>query len=447
MSDRGFGYIYAGSGGAVLAQGGFLFIDAFDLLWMFSGNERLFSVGGSVNYIYLRTNGAVGVGCGDDFFYELAGDELVSIKPNPHDLTGGALYGEFYRETEYSDVSPRVVHRLSRADGGVIVELAGEDIKFVGAWGEAYICYQRGVGVVSSSGDGVWKVVYVPEMSRVKYQRCLGKYVLVFGMDGSGRSVCEAYDLDAGIPVGVFSFDSYSGAVSETCEYRKGWCFLWGQRLFRFNGRIVEEALPGLDVGGYYATDSGVCVLLSDEGLMRFYDPELCQVIDEKSVLSGYAFGNCRSDGDRLVGYLHPANRTGGLSYAVSIPKSAFGCPEVDFEQPLYQTDKRFREKIFDVIVRFSSDEDFSSILRHALAVLDDMFSQYKNLSCNPDAAYFSGLVELCFDGLFTDEQKELLRVNCRNISALAGREAPATGDPFSFKLIFTAHGGDAKSP
>ncbi|SIP86931.1 hypothetical protein [Aquipseudomonas alcaligenes] len=447
MSVRGFGYIYTDSAGAFFAQSGFLFIHLFDLLWVIKSEERLLSVGGSVNYVYLRTNRAVGIGCGDGFFYEVAGGTLVPIKPNLHDLTGGASFGEFYQETEYSDSSPRVVHRLIRADGEVVVELAGEGIRFVGAWGGAYVCYQRGAGVISSRGDGIWEVVYVPEMARVKYLRCLGQYVLVFGMDGNGQSVCEVYDLGSCASIGVFSFSCYSGAVSEIFEYKNGWYFLWGQRLFRFNGRIVEEALPGLDVGGYYVTDSGVCVLFSDEALMRFYDPELCEVIDERPVLSGYAFGNCHSDGDRLVGYLRPANRIGGLCYAVSIPKNASGCPEIGFEQPLYQTEKRFREKVFDVVVSFSSDGDFSPILRQTLAILDDVFSQYKSVSCNPDAAYFSGLVELFFDGLFTDEQKELLRVNCRNISALAGREAPATGDLFSFKLIFTAHGGDAKSP
>lgn len=447
MSGRGCGYIYAGSGGAVLAQSGFLFIDAFNLLWMINGNERLLSVGGSVNYIYRRTNGAIGIGCGDDFFYEVSGDALVPIEPDFNDLAGGASYGEFYWGAEYSDSSQLVVHRLRWTDGEVVVELAGEDIEFIGAWRGAYICFQSGVGVVSSRGDGVWDVVYVPEMSLVKYQRCLGRYVLVFGKNGSGQAVCEVYDVDACNSVGVFSFDCYSGAISDVHECKIGWYFLWGRRLFRFDGRVVEEALSGLDVGGYYSTDSGVCVLLSNEGLMRFYDPELLRVIDERVVLPGYAFGYCCSEGDRLVGYLHPANRTGGLSYAVSIPKSASGCPEIGFEQPLYRTEKRFREKVFDVIVSFPDGGDFSSTLRHALAILDDMFSQYKNVSCNPDADYFSGLVELCFDGLFTDEQKELLLVNCRNISALAGREAPATGDPFSFRLIFAAHDGDAKTP
>jgi hypothetical protein len=439
MSDRGFGYIYAGSGGAVNAKSGSLFIDSFDLLWMISSSERLFSVGGSVNYVYRRTNGTIGIGCGDDFYYEVSSDALIPIKPDFHDLAGGALYGELYWGTEYSNSSQWVVHRLRRTDGKIVVELAGEDIQFVGAWGEAYICYQQGAGVISSLGDGVWTVVYAPEMSKVKYLRCLGKYVLVFGKNGSDQAVCEAHDLEICTSVGTFSFDCYSGAVSEIYEHKEGWYFQWGGRLFRFNGRVVEEALPGLDIGGYYATDKGVCVLLSDEGLMRFYDPELCQVIDERSVLSGYAFGSCSSDGDSLVGYLHPANRTGGLCYAVYIPKNASGCPEIDFEQPLYKTEKRFREKVFDVIAHFSSGGDFSSILRQTLAILDDMFSQYKNVSCNPDADYFSGLVELCFDGLFTDEQKELLRVNCRHISALAGREAPATGDPFGFKLIFAA--------
>lgn len=439
MSNRGIGYIYAGSGGAVNAQSSSLFIDSFDLLWMINSSERLFSVGGSVNYVYRRTNGTIGIGCGDDFYYEVSSDALVPIKPDFHDLAGGASYGEFYWGTEYSNSSQWVVHRLRGADGEVIVELAGDDIRFVGAWEGTYICYQREAGVVSSRGDGVWEVIYIPEMSRVKYLRCLGQYVLVFGLGGSDQAVCEVYDLGSCAFTGSFSFDCYSGAVSEIYKHKEGWYFEWGQRLFRFNGRIVEEALPGLDIGGYYATDGGVCVLLSDEGLMRFYDPELCQVIDERTVLSGYAFGSCHSDGDRLVGYLRPANRTGGLCYAISIPKSSSGCPEICFEQPLYRTEKRFRESVFDVIVSFSSGGDFSSILRQALAILDDMFSQYKNVSCNPDADYFSGLVELCFDGLFTDEQKELLRVNCRNISALAGREAPATGDPFGFRLIFAA--------
>lgn len=439
MSDRGIGYIYAGSGGAVNAQSGYLFIHSFDLLWMLNSSERLFSVGGSVNYVYRRSNGTIGIGCGDDFYYEVSSDALVPIKPDFHDLAGGASYGELYWGTEYSNSSQWVVHRLRGADGEVVVELAGDDIRFVGAWDGTYICYQRGTGIISSRGDGAWEVTYVPEMSRVKYLRCLGQYVLAFGLGGSGQAACEVYDLEACTSVGDFSFDCYSGAVSEIYEHKEGWHFQWGDRLFRFNGRVVEEALPGLDIGGYYATDKGVCVLLSDEGLMRFYDPELRQVIDEKSVLSGYAFGSCSSDGNRLVGYLNPANRTGGLSYAISIPKNASGCPEIVLEQPLYQIDKRFREKIFDVTVRFSSNENFSSTLRHALAILDDMFSQYKNVSCNPDAAYFSGLVELCFDGLFTDEQKELLRVNCRHISALAGREAPATGDPFGFRLLFPA--------
>ena len=70
MSDRGIGYIYAGSGGAVNAQSSSLFIDSFDLLWMINSSERLFSVGGSVNYVYRRTNGTIGIGCGDDFYYE-----------------------------------------------------------------------------------------------------------------------------------------------------------------------------------------------------------------------------------------------------------------------------------------------------------------------------------------------------------------------------------------
>lgn len=439
MSDRGIGYIYAGSGGAVNAQSGSLFIHSFDLLWMINSNERLFSVGGSVNYVYCRTNGTIGIGCGDDFYYEVSSDALVPIKPDFHDLAGGASYGELYWGTEYSNSSQWVVHRLRGADGEIVVELAGDNMEFIGIWRDAYICFQPGVGVISSRGDSFWTALYVPEMALVKYHHCLGRYVLVFGKDGSGHAACEVYDLEDCASIGAFSFDCYSGAVSDVNEYKGGWYFLWGGRLFHFNGRIIEEALPGLNIGGYYVTNGGVCVLLSDEGLIRLYDLGLRQTIDERLVLPGYAFGYCSSDSDRLVGYLHPANRTGGLCYAVSIPKSSSGCPEIGFEQPLYRTEKRFRESIFDVIVSFSSDGDFPSILRQALAILDDMFSQYKNVSCNPDAAYFSGLVELCFDGLFTDEQKELLRVNCRHISALAGREAPATGDPFGFRLIFEA--------
>ena len=446
MSGRAIGYIFAGAGGRVLSKSDFLFIDAFNVLWIIGDGEHCLSVSGDVNYIYHRTTGAVGVACGDDFFYEFSGGDLVQVKPDFHDLSGGALYKEFYWETEYSNSSACVTHRLRRAAGEVVVELSGEDLDFVGVWQGLYIGFQQGVGVISSRGDGVWEVIYVPKMHRVKYEHCIDKYLLLFGKSEGGQAVCELYDLEVGEFIGDFSFDTYPGVVTDIYEYASGWYFLWGVSLFRFDGRCLEEALPGTNVAGYYLTDRGVCVLSSDDSFMRFYDLDLCRVIEEVQVMPGYTFGCCWSEGDKLVGYMHPVNRTGGLCYSLNVPKSNFGCPQIDFEEPIFKTERRLNGKIFDVIVNFSTDEIFPKILRHALAVLNDFFSQYKDASINPDAAHFSGLVELCFDGDLPSEQKDLLVVNCRNISALACREAPATGHPFDFKLTFPGQGGDTKT-
>jgi len=235
-----------------------------------------------------------------------------------------------------------------------------------------------------------------------------------------------------------FSFDHSGGYVSEVSTYNKYWYFLWGDELFRFNGELVEQALPKRAIGGYYITVEGICVLFDDAGMMCFYDHDLLQVRAEVDApLPGYVFSSFHSEGGRLIGYLRTA-KAGRLSYAVMLPICDHGCPVLELEPPLFQVDRRERGQSFDLLVRFSGGESFPTLLRQALAALADGFSQFDSVLGNPDATRFSGRIELHFVGLLNDEEKDLLLHGCQRVCALTlGREAPATGESFNFRLVF----------
>ena len=391
---------------------------------------------GDVTYVYARKNGEIGISCGGEFFYELAGGRLNSVQPDKRDKFGGGRRGEYFLEYDASDLSS-VINRIFDCNGLALAESVGNDLRYVSDWSGQFLFYKDGQGLVLHRESGEWEELFSPDIEYVDYFQRFENCLLVFGSDASNRALCEVFDLAARSRVRVFSFEHAGGYVSEVSVCNKQWYFLWGDGLFRFNGE-VEQVLPKRAIGGYYITVEGICVFFEDNGMMCLYDHDLQQVCAEVDApLPGYIFSSLHSEGGRLTGYLRTV-KPGRLSYAVILPINDHGCPALQLEPPLFQVDRRTREQSFDLLVHFSRGEAFPTLLRQVLAALADGFSQFESIQNNPDATRFSGRIELHFGGLFTGDEKNLLLHGCQRVCALSlGREAPATGEKFNFSLVF----------
>ncbi|SDM09506.1 hypothetical protein, partial [Pseudomonas indica] len=436
--NNGYGYIYSGFGSMLDSFPEGVFISSFDMLWKLSGSSESVSLAREdVVSVYRRKNGLIGLRCSSDIFYQLSNEQLEEVIPDSYDKFGCGKFKDFYREYERGR-SSKVVHRLTRSDSSVEYEFSGQGLAFLGDWSDLFIFHQRGRGVVFWE-RGEWKLLFAPSLQDIHYVRCFGKCILLFGSDQAGRAQCEVFDLGSSELIGCFVFDYSGGAVSNALLHDDDWHFLWGEELFSFDGRVINRVLPKSSVAGYYVTEQGICILSGNEGVMRFYDHGLRHIKEEVVVpLPGYVFSSFILAEDRLVGYLRAANRQAGLFYAVTLPICVDGCPSLELEQALYQIEKHPRGQAFDLIVRFSEGVAFPTLLRQTLAVLDDSYSLHRNPESNPEAALFSGRVELYFIDPLTEEQKNLLQHGCQRLCALyLGREAPATGESFNFRLVF----------
>jgi len=437
MKAKGLGYIISGRGSVVHSTATGLFVGAFDLLWELDGvSERVWKLDDDVTYVYARKNGETGISCGGEFFYELAAGRLSSVQPDKHDKFGGGYRGAYFLEYDASD-SSNVINRILDCNGLALAESVGNDVRYISDWAGRFLFYKDGQGVVLHRESGEWEALFSPCIEYVDYFQRFENFLLIFGSDTDDRASCEVFDLAARSRVGNFSFEHAGGYVSEVSACNKQWYFLWGDELFRFNGE-VEQVLPRRMIGGFYITAEGVSVLFEDNGTICLYDHDLQQVCAEiDAPLPGYVFNSLHSEGGRLTGYLRTA-KPGRLSYAVILPIYDHGCSELQLEPPLFQVDRRTREQSFDLLVCFSGGEAFPTLLRQALAALADGFSQFENVQGNPDAIRFSGRIELHFEDLLTDDEKDLLLHGCQRVCALSlGREAPATGEKFNFRLVF----------
>lgn len=331
-----------------------------------------------------------------------------------------------------------MVNRVLDRNGLVLAESVGNDLRYIFDWSGHFLFYKDGEGVVIYQETGKWETLFPSSIEYADYFQCFENNLIIFGCDASDRAFCDIFDLTSRSKTGEFSFAHRAGCVSEVSIYNKSLYFLWGNGIFRFNGELVEQLLPTRAIGGYYITVEGICVLFADTGMMCFYDHDLLQERAEVDApLPGYAFNCFNSRGGRLAGYLGSA-QSGRLRYGVLLPISDHRCPVLELEPPLFQVDRRERGQAFDLLVRFSGGESFPTLLRHTLAALTDGFSQFESVLDNPDATCFSGRIELHFVGLFTDEEKDLLLHGCQRVCALTfGREAPATGESFNFRLVF----------
>ncbi|WP_141243702.1 hypothetical protein [Pseudomonas indica] len=437
--DNAFGYICPFSGGMVYLQGGRAFLGVFDMFFDLAGtSERVWRLSGDVTFVYLRKTGSVGVSCGSEFFYELVDDSVSSVQPDTWDKFGNGRCGEYFLEYDPTD-SSRIVNRLMDASDSLVAEYIGGGLNHLGEWKGQLLFKATGVGVVALAEDGIWRTLFVPSMSRVKYANILGDHVLVFGSGSGRKACCEIFDLVTQGAIGTFTFDHYPGYVSDIYTYEKGWYFRWGDTLFHFDGKIVEQALPGRTIGGVYLTAQGVCIFFEDEGVMRFYDHDLEHIYDEAVIpLPGYSFSSLYTDEGKMVGYLRAPDQGRRLNYALTLAIRNNGCPRLELEQPLFQVEKRERGEVFDLLVNFSGEGAFPALLRQSMAALDDGFNQYRDPEINPDAARFSGWIELHIGGPLTDEEKGLLQHGCQRVCELTlGREAPTTGESFNFRLVF----------
>lgn len=437
--QNGVGYMVSGFGSMEYPCDGKMFIGTFDFLWGFGDRlECVWKLDADITYVYQRKNGRVGINCGSEIFYELDDGHLGLVQPNSWDRFRNGRCGEYFLEYDSTD-SSRIVNRVVDVDGSQIANYIGTGLGYLGMWAGQFVFEASGVGIVASKLNGVWDTLFVPTIPRIRCSHIFGNNVLVFGSNADRQACCEIFDLVGQKLVGFFTFDHYPGYVSEIYMHDSGWYFCWGDRLFRFDNKSVEQMLPSCSVGGYYVTAAGVCVLSGDEAVIRFYDHKLEHIKDELVIpLPGYVFSSFSSEGGKLVGYLRTASRTAGLFYAVTLSVCADGCPSLELEQALYQIEKHPRGQAFDLIVRFSEGVAFPTLLRQTLAVLDDSYSLHRNPESNPEAALFSGRVELHFTDPLPEEQKNLLQHGCQRLCALyLGREAPATGESFNFRLVF----------
>lgn len=437
--DNFFGYMCPFSGSMIYLQGDRAFLGVFDMLFELAGKaERVWRLSDDVTFVYLRKTGVVGISCGSEFFYELDDTGMNPVQPGTWDKFGNGRCGEYFLEYDSTDPS-RLVNRLVDAGDSLVAEYIGGGLSYAGEWKGQLLFKATGEGVVALGVNGVLRTLFAPSMSRVKYANILGNHALVFGIGSGRKACCEIFDLVTQKAIGAFTFDHYSGYVSDIYAYDKGWYFRWGEALFRFDGEIIEQVLPGRSIGGIHLTAQEVCVFFEDEGVMRSFSHNLEHIHEEVVVpLAGYSFSSLYGVDGRKVGYLRASNQTSRLNYALTLTVGNNRCPPLELEQPLFRFEKFERGEIFDVLVSFSGEGSFPKLLRQSMAVLDDGFNQYSDPEINPDAARFSGRIELHFEELLSDDEKDLLLHGCQRVCALSlGREAPATGESFNFRLVF----------
>ncbi|GLX13784.1 hypothetical protein Pstr01_20230 [Pseudomonas straminea] len=438
--NNDFGYICPFTGSIVYLQEGRAFLAIFDMLLELSEtSERVWRLSDDVTFVYSRKNGDIGINCGSDFFYELIGDSVFSVQPDTWDKFGNGRCGEYFLEYDPTD-STRIVNQIKNASDSLVAEYIGAGLTYIGEWKKQLLFRATGVGVITLDTNGNWRTLFSPTMSRAKYAKILGDHILVFGNETNRKACCEIFDLVAKKAIGIFTFDHHPGYTSDIYRHEKGWYFQWGSTLFHFNGEVVEQVLPGRTIGGFYLNAQGICIFFEDESAVRLYDHELKHVRDEIAIpLPEYSFSSLHAEKGKMVGYLRAPSHDRRLIYALTLTIRHNGCPRLELEQPLFQVEKREHGEVFDLLINFSGEAAFSKLLRQSLAALDDGLIQYYARENNPDAARFSGCIELHFGGPLSNEEKELLQHGCQRIYELVlGREAPSTGKSYSFHLIFS---------
>lgn len=338
---------------------------------------------------------------------------------------------------------PVSTHSVKHADGRLAFEVSGRYLAFLGHCGGDFVFRRHSPGeVFAVDASGREQVLFpLDESARTEW---VDGRILVSTQLPDSRARCDVYDVKARAVVQSVEIEADSEGFYELAEIGGVWAFMWAGGLYLLDADGMKPAFSGQKVDCYLAAEDGVYAAFSGEPVLHLHGNLLAQQPSASLhiPLQGFWLMSLGKYLDGVVCSLYPAGRLTGLGYIVLSPHALAGeATEVACEEPSFTTEKRYGDGgdggSFTCVVQFADKLPFDTLVRHALAAVDEVFAHYSEK--NAETLSFTGTAEVEVDGegLSRQQQSALAQVCDRMAERYFFRRSPVTDEAYNVRLVW----------
>lgn len=352
------------------------------------------------------------------------------------------VYGEWVYSMDDKRY-PVSTHSVKHPDGRLAFEVTGRYLDFLGHCDGDFVFRRhspREVFAVDASGRE--QVLYPLDESA--YTTWIDGRILVSTPLPDSRARCDVYGVKARAVVQSVEIEADSEGFYDLAEIGGAWAFMWAGRLCLLDADGMKPAFSGQKVDCYLAAQEGVYAAFSGEPVLHLHDKLLAQqpFASLHIPLKGFWLLSLGKYQDGVVCSLYPTGRLAGLGYTFLSPHALAGdATEVACEEPSFTTEKRYAEGgdggPFTCVVQFADEVPFDTLVRHALAAVDEVFAHHSEK--NAETLSFNGTAEVEMDGEgFSRQQKSALAQVCdRMAEQYFFRRSPVTDEAYNVRLVW----------
>jgi hypothetical protein len=351
------------------------------------------------------------------------------------------VYGEWiYSLDDKRD--PVSTHTVKHADGRLAFEVSGRYLEFLGHCGGDFVFRRHSPReIFAADASGREQVLYPLDESA--YTQWIDGRILVSTQLPGSRARCDVYGVKARAVIQSVEIEADSEGFYDLAEIGGAWAFMWAGRLYLLDADGMKPAFSGQKVDCYLAAQEGVYAAFAREPALHLHDNLLAQqaFASLHIPLNRFWLLSLGKYLDGVVCSLYPAGRLSGLGYVFLSPHALAGdATEVACEEPSFTTEKRHAEGDsgpFTCVVNFADKLPFDTLVRHALAAVDEVFAHYSEK--NAETLSFNGTAEVAVDGEgLSRQQKSALAQACdRMAERYFFRRSPVTDEAYNVRLVW----------
>lgn len=422
-----------------------VFLLSFGYLWEL-GKEGIPIVhaGQGIQRVRADDKGDILVEQADGVFYLERVDDKGALVKGKKEKAVRKRAPELYGDMVYAlddKRHPVSTHSVKYPDGRLAFEVAGRYLQFLGHCGGDFVFRRhspREIFAVDASGRE--EVLYPLDESA--YTEWIDGRILVSTQLPDSRARCDVYDVKAKAVIQSVEIDADSEGFYDLTEIDGAWAFVWGGGLYLLDADGMKPAFSGQKVDCYLAAKEGVYAAFAREPVLHLHDNLLAQqsFASLRIPLKGFWLSSPGKYLDGVVCSVYPAGRLTGLGYIFLSPHALVGdATEVVCEEPSFTTEKRYGGDgaSFTCVVQFADKVPFDTLVRHALAAVDEVFAYYSEK--NAETLSFNGTAEVEADGegLSRQHKSALAQVCDRMAERYFFRRSPVTDEAYNVRLVW----------
>lgn len=424
-----------------------VFLLSFGYLWEL-GKEGIPIVhaGEGIKRVRVDGKGDILVEQADGVFYMERFDDKGGLVKGKKEKAAPKRAPEVYGDWVYSLDDKRYpvsTHTVKHADGRLVFEVAGRYLEFLGHYGGDFVFRRHSPSeIFAVDASGREEVLYPLDESA--YTQWTDGRILVSTQLPGSRARCDVYDVKARAVIQSVEIEADSEGFYELAKIGGAWAFVWAGRLYLLDADGMKPAFSGQKVDCYLAAQEGVYAAFAREPVLHLHDNLLAQQPSAslRIPLQGFWLMSLGKYQEGVVCSLYPAGRLSGLGYIFLSPHALAGeVTEVACEEPSFTTEKRYGDGgdggSFTCVVQFADKVPFDTLVRHALAAVDEVFAHYSEK--NAETLSFSGTAEVEMDGagLSRQQQSALAQACDRMAERYFFRRSPVTDEAYNVRLVW----------